>query len=56
MCIFLNIDETFIFTPVVTRKSNEKEKIPESVKQLLKSFYEPYNQQLFTLLGTVYNW
>ena len=54
-CQFLNIDDKFQFR-VERRASTYENVIPQRTADILRSFYAPYNRDLFKLLGKEFNW
>jgi predicted RNA-binding Zn-ribbon protein involved in translation (DUF1610 family) len=53
---FLGINDRFIIKTKLVNSATNNEEMTSEVRDILRSFYRPYNERLFSLLGTEYDW
>jgi len=53
---FLRIDDRVVVKTLHVNAATNDEGIPEEAKDKLHSFYKPYNERLFSLVGREFNW
>jgi hypothetical protein len=53
---FLQIEDRFIIKTLRVNAATDNEEIPKEAQDILQSFYKPYNERLFSLLGREYDW
>jgi hypothetical protein len=56
VCRFLSIDDTFIFTLERRNVTTYEAEISKRTADMLRAYYAPYNQRLFTSLGREFAW
>jgi len=53
---FLQIDDRVVVKSMRINTATDNEAMLEKARDLLRSFYRPYNERLFSLLGREYDW
>ena len=53
---FLGINDRIRIKPVKVNVSKDRQEMSHEARDLLLSFYRPYNEKLFTLLEERYEW
>ena len=53
---FLQVDDQFVCKPLRVNVSMNNEEMSHEAKDILHSFYKPYNERLYALLGRTFAW
>ncbi len=53
---FLRIDDRVIVKALRVNSAADNEEIPKEARDMLRAFYRPYNERLFSVMGMEYDW